>query len=571
MHTKNLSFFSSHWIFWAFIATVSVGLCLINAWLGFPYVKTLNGTYSALNGVIPYSDANGYLAGGQYFREMGYFDYWNMRRPLNALFFAFRLNITGGNFWYVMGIQVGLCAVALTLYLKVLHDHLRGLAPFFALVFVIIYANDFLHTTLSETLGLTLGLFSFVLLWNGYHDRNRFIFCLGTAALTIALSARAGPNFIIPALFLLVYLQPFSSSQWKDLLWCVISFGIPFVLMMKLSSLFGNPNMEGAAYANFSHTLFGLVSGGKTWTHAYNDSYVSALLADKTEAEAAQILYQESWRAFKSNPFHIFVGMGKNLIGFTGYFFKIFAVGSGIVKYISTIINALMMIFIGFKIYTNRLRFPREFLFLAIITAGIFASSCIIWVDGHIRPFAVAIPFMGALLGFAFAGAPQKRQTSFGNVPAIGFVSFVVLGSVFNGYMPSSNTPPDTIKMKIPQVTGHQVVLTYSPKKQPHIFIKNRDGLHFLTVSPSKIKGISGIYSDSNLGEDIVFLINKYGNNNLVIIYVYDFISHQNKYIVSEEHILHSNAEWITIDTNLVDSHFKLIYKANNYTEMPNK
>jgi hypothetical protein len=132
--------------------------------------------------------------GANYFNDVGYLDSWNMRRPLNALFFAFRLKITNDNFWYSMLLQSALCATSLTIYLRTVQKDLGFLATLLSLAFLFYYIQNFAHSTLSEALGLTLGLLSFVFLWNGWLQ-NCLIFNIGMAS-AVGLSARAGPNFI---------------------------------------------------------------------------------------------------------------------------------------------------------------------------------------------------------------------------------------------------------------------------------------------------------------------------------------------------------------------------------------
>src|SRR5690606_29351137 len=102
------------------------------------------------------------------------------------------------NFWYIIGIQACLCASALTLYLRTLQKTMGTLSAFVALVLSFYYARNYIHTTLSETLGLTLGTVSFILLWNGFRNANKLVFNAGIATLAIALTVRAGPNFMVP-------------------------------------------------------------------------------------------------------------------------------------------------------------------------------------------------------------------------------------------------------------------------------------------------------------------------------------------------------------------------------------
>ena len=238
MPIKNLNFSFNHLGFWLFISLLALGGGLLNSWFGFPLPVPCEGLFSSIGGVIPYTDAAGYYTGAHRFIENGVLDSWNMRRPLNTLLLAFYLKITNFNFWSVMILQMGFCGMALSLYLKTLRQDLGTLSTLAALFFVYYYAQLYIQTPLCEILGLTLGLFSFVLLWNGWQQRNQFIFNLGMVALAVGLSARAGPNFMVVGFLVLIYLDPFTKSRFKDLCYSLLCFAVPFFLMSKLSSFF---------------------------------------------------------------------------------------------------------------------------------------------------------------------------------------------------------------------------------------------------------------------------------------------------------------------------------------------
>jgi len=565
----------NQWVDWGLLATLATGLPLLNAWLGFPLPATFDGLYSAFGGVIPYSDAGGYFGGSYQFNNVGYLNYWNMRRPINALFLAFRLKITDGNFWYMIVIQAALCAVALTLYLRTLQKNIGTLAAFIALGVFYYYAQSYIHTTMSETLGLTLGTLSFVLLWNGFLNKNRLIFNTGIASLTVALSTRAGPNFIVPALFLLVYLKPFTSSKLKDLFWFALSVVIPFVFMTMLSSLFEDPNTPGAPLSNFSYTLYGLVNGGKTWLFAFQDPYTIQLLEGKTEAQQAIILYAKSWEIFRDNPLALFIGMVNYFGGFVYWFIRQLAFGSGIIKGLTTTVAIIFWSFITYRIYTKRFSFQQEFLFLSIAFLGIAASSCIIWKDGGIRVFAVAIPFIGALMGFAFSAAssqPQKSKTP-ENIGAACLVGTIILSAILTPFIPSfsNQKPPDITNINVNKTPDEEIFLTYKPSIQPYLMLDNAPGLHFWTLDPLQTQARKSVYEDSPFGIELNNIAIQYSNSNFTLLEIYDYISNSHKFIISDKNILNINSQWVIITGDFIDKDKKTIYKANNYLEFVQK
>ena len=573
MPTKNLNSFFNHWIFLGLIATLALGGALLNAWFGFPFQASLDAIYGTIGGILPYSDSEIYWSGAHRFIDLGYLDAWNMRRPLNTLLLAFYLKITGFNFWYVMAIQMGICAIALTLYLKTLSEDLGILATLLSLIFIYYYAHMYIHTTLTETLGLTLGLLSFVLLWNGWIEKKPITFNAGMASLAMALSVRAGPNFMVCGFLLLILLHPFTHSRFKDLLFSILSFTISFYLFTKLSSFFGNPTGDGLAFSNFGPTLYGLVNGGKRWTFAYEDPHIKNLLMQKSEAQHAVILYKESLRIFISNPLKLFVGMGNYLGAFLIWFVRLLTFGEGLIKIGTTIMSALWWIFIGFKVFQKRLLHYRAYLFLVIVFLSIAASSMIVFKDGGIRTFAVAIPFMGALIGFAFAKlAPLETQQRPQNALAIGGVLFIFLASTMALYIPSRLNTPNISALNLSQEQGQETFLTYNLNKQPHLLIDPSPEIH-LRSSPRITLQKGGIYyhSDELLEIDIAKIANGFQNNNLVILIIYDYISHLTKWVLAENHILDTNADWIEIHAKLTANDFKKIYQACSYMELAQK
>ena len=572
MPTKNLNFFSNSWLSWGIIATLATSIPILNAWLGYPLPSAFVAIYSAIGGVLPYSDAAGYIEGGQQFIDLGYLNSWNMRRPLNALFFVFRLKIANGNFWYIMAIQAGLCAIALTLYLRTLRQDIGLIATSISLIFVAGYLQAYIHSTLSETLGLTLGLVSFVLLWNGYLQKRRLIFNAGMGSLAVALCARAGPNFMVLALLMLVYLDPLTEARFKDILLSTFSFTIPFVFVSKLSTLYGDPAASGMAFSNFGCVVYGLVNGGKTWTHAYQDPYIQSLVAGKSQALEAKILYEESWKVFKANPFNLLVGLATYFAGFCYFFLRAFSFGTNIITIVIThILSAILWIYMGSRIYAKRHSFKRELLFLTLVFLGTAASSSIVWKDGGIRPFAVAIPFMAALFGLSFACIPTMiKQKAPETILSISVVAFIVLGSVFSPFIPSRLKTPDISALKSDQIPDQKIFLTYNLNKQPHVLISNSPGYHFRTLTRERLKIQWKIYSDSHIGEELNIIANE-DNKNFVLLYFYDYISHSHKFVLAEKDILNIDSQWLEIHAKLTNKDSDSIYKANSYTGLPQK
>ncbi|MBM3468167.1 MAG: hypothetical protein FJX71_01890 [Alphaproteobacteria bacterium] len=572
MHIRNLSFFSKSSLIWSLLAILAIGLPLLNAWFGFPLPTNLEGRYSAIGGIIPYSDAEIYLLGAQKFNEFNLLDPWNMRRPLTTLLLAFYLKLTYGNFWYCLIAQASLCALALAFYLNTLRKEMGTLATLTSLFFIYYYIQAYIQTTLSETLGLTLGLFSCVLLWNGWLQKKRSIYNCGMAILAVALSARAGPNFIPLALLVLVFWEPFTHSRTQDTFISFISFFLPFVFISMLSPFYGEPSGSGLVYANFGSTLYGLVTGGRGWLSAYNDPHMVTLISGLNETQLTKIFYSESWNAFKENPFNLVLGMAKYLRGFFSWFIIQFAFGTGIFLLITKVASCVFWLFMAMRIYRQRLLFPRAFLLLLLIFCGIVASAMVVFKDGGMRTFAVAIPFMGALLGFAFLRPSARQETKrIENNWVLASVVPLIMAATVGHKILIKNPPPYIPSLQADLLPNESTILTYNPNKQPYLFINTHPGFHFRSESKDNIRNGWNIYawSDNQIAEELRRIVYTFKNNNLVLLLIYDYISHSFRWILAEDHILNVRSEWIVIRASIIDKEYKRIHKANNVMELP--
>ena len=271
IHTTQMTWEFCYWL----IGISLFFLPLIHAWMVYPFgVESLHTNYAALGGIIPSSDANGYYVGANTLLERGVLDYWNIRRPLNAALLAVRLWLANNNFQIAIIIQTLLCSISCLLVTKSVSRTCGKLSSTIALVVLFLFAYLFIPTTLSETLGLTIGCLAFVILWEAMEVQRWWLFFIAGLMLTVGLNARAGAFFILPILILWLghnFRKTSKSFQFNWLFSSVFVLGIVsgFIYNLVLIKLYGFGS-SGAIHANFSHTLFGLVSGGKTWSYIYS-------------------------------------------------------------------------------------------------------------------------------------------------------------------------------------------------------------------------------------------------------------------------------------------------------------
>lgn len=393
------------------IGSIFFLLPLWHAWMVYPLgIENHMTNYSALGGLLPWSDAQGYYTGANKLLETGFLDDWNIRRPLNAILFAMRLWVTHNNFEAALILQALLCGISCLLVASSIQRTFGKLPSAITLLILFLFAATFIPTTLSESLGLTLGCLGFVLLWEAITSIKEKIhlglFFIASFILMVGLNVRAGAFFIFPLLILWFsfgFNNAHMSGRQRWLL--ILSFTLGIVagaLFNILLTKLNYPTADIAApHGNFSYVLFGLVSGGKNWTHA---TYLySAELANKSEAEVAKFLYLKSWEVFRSNPFLLLMGIVKNLLGcFKGMvsFFCDLSIGT-LLKALVRLLGFSIICLSTFRLKTLYRSYRLEIGFIATALLGIFLSAGIIWSDGGFRLFAVTVPFFAAAMGIS--------------------------------------------------------------------------------------------------------------------------------------------------------------------------
>ncbi len=392
------------WLLLGSIALFSVPL--LNAWLLYPLgVESPATSYSALSGIFPWSDATGYYSGANKLLHNGFLDNWNMRRPLNSILFSVRLWLADHNFLAAALIQAIGCAIGSFALSFSVGMRLGKAAGIITLCVLFLFADTYLPTTLSESLGLTLGCLSFIFLWDYASSQKSTSLLFGILMLMVALNARAGAFFVLPLLALWSFLNPAHKKKynWKALLVVLIGAGLGINFNVAITHLYTNGN--GATHGNFGLVLFGLVSGGEGWMHAYKVHPEVSML---TEVAGSQFLYEKSWALFKQQPALIFIGMMKNFWLFlkSGTTFFIDASGNQIFRTFLRVASiTLFSTFLFYRTYLFSLykKFytdhPSECGLLLAGCFGMIFSALIIWKDGNPRVFAATIPFFAVSIG----------------------------------------------------------------------------------------------------------------------------------------------------------------------------
>src|SRR5207245_2122455 len=362
-------------------------------------------TYFHLGGPLPWSDSAGYYFGGRHLLNEGYLDMWNMRRPLNAGFFAARLWLVNQDLQLALVLQAWIAAVACFLAAREVarsHGTASGV-----LLFALLYefARPYLGITLSESLGLSFGCLGFALLWAaGRHERPWSLVALGMMFLTLGLNVRAGAFFVLPALLLwaLLTFRPCGSFGWRPAGWGLAGLGAGFFFNYVLIGVLGsNTNM---LHSNFAYVLYGLALGGKSWLQIYVDHpEVKAMLDQHGERVVAQYIYGLAFQEFLNDPKLFFLAYWDGLkLYWPNVFFFVEETGyyeTGLFGHEGTLSDVhlvrMFQILSFFPLGFLLLRaWDQRLLQLGLVVVAIFASAPLLIRGGGYRVFAATLPYV---------------------------------------------------------------------------------------------------------------------------------------------------------------------------------
>ncbi len=251
-----------------------------------------------IGGLLPWSDAADYNWQAHRLTNGSLLTSWGARRPLFSGFLAVLLRLTGGDFTITVSVLTLLNTLAVFFVVRVVKRFYGPIAAAFFLIISFAFYRQFPGWTTSEQLGFAIANLALFFLLIGARARSLWRVLFGLGLLTLALNARAGAFFILPALILWAALSfrprmPF----WRTggLAVAVVITG--FMLNLILVRLIADPH--SALFSNYSYTLYGLASGNKGWDQVIRDH------PEVTEREVMPLAIQK----IRSEPTLLLQGM----------------------------------------------------------------------------------------------------------------------------------------------------------------------------------------------------------------------------------------------------------------------
>ena len=221
--------------------------------------------WGMVGGGVPYSDPHIYFGGAERLLFFGDLDFYNSRRPLNAMFLAVRLAVTHLDLRLALMLGALAAGAATWLAARAVARDLGPVAGFALFVGIFGFARVYGPTPMTEVLGVTLGALAFAVIWNAVSARNRWLAVGGILLLTIALDARSGV-LLLPVVLPLWLAYHFRGSRrydWRLLGACAMAVVLGVSMnYVALASLGGDTeNVMG----NGGFLVYGMAKGKASW------------------------------------------------------------------------------------------------------------------------------------------------------------------------------------------------------------------------------------------------------------------------------------------------------------------
>jgi hypothetical protein len=358
-------------------------------------------TSFVVSGLLPWSDAANYYADAQRLLDGQRFASIASRRPLATGLLAVWMAVSGRNLMITQALLVLMTAVACILAaLEVRRTH-GAAAAALALLVMFFFYRRFAGALVSEHLGLALGALGFALLWRGAGTGSPKALLGGVFLTTLALNARAGAFFVLPALLL------WAGWHWRGERrfswgWAAAAGGVValgFLVNTLMYQRLGSPDIT--PFANFADSFYGVAIGGEGWDRALIDH---PELAGLSERQRAGQVMAYAWEAIRQNPGGLLRGV------FSQYEFFLARPGYSLYSYLSGenwlvsrlvewVMDALCLA--GLLAWLRR-RTDSYGTMLVLAAAGILLSVPFAPPahTNQVRAYAASVPFLAALPGY---------------------------------------------------------------------------------------------------------------------------------------------------------------------------
>jgi hypothetical protein len=261
-------------------------------------------------GIIPWSDARGWVNGAENLLEGERISNIPGRRPLYPIFLAGIFSMLGVDYSSAIFFQIILTCLAVVAAYYILRDVRERLAVILFVTLLSLWRPTSPSVFMTENLAILILSISFALIWRGFRLGDKSDTCTGFFLLGLSQAVRP---YAVLCLGTVPFVPFFFDGQWstklKYTLWLLCFTAIGYSLHPLASALFN----ESGTGSNFAMVLYGQVAGGKGWTSAYADPAIQESIRNSLSlGELNRIIYQRAMELFFQNPFQFIIAAVKS-------------------------------------------------------------------------------------------------------------------------------------------------------------------------------------------------------------------------------------------------------------------
>lgn len=470
---SELKIFPRILITYLFILSIGIAfLSIYSVW------KSKVGGYFTISGLVPFSDANGYLNGALRFIENGKMNEWGSRRPLSVLFLSSLLRLSHQNIQVAMLIQVALIGLMEFFLAKPVFKYFGLTAATILLIILKGFISQFQHAFMTEPAGFLLGGIGTTFFIIASIDKKKWLYHAGLFFLAMGLSARAGAFISLPLLIL--YPLILFKNQKSKVQTVLIGLSIVIVALWISKVQLKFFGAESYSYqGSFAENLYGMVRGEKSWDCVYHEHPNLSELSNR--ASASQLIYQYAWQEFKKDPNPFFMTFYKQWE--KAFFHPILFLYAGLIEIAKlNWVQLFFIIGITWILLVSRGE-QNRFGFIIPGILGVFISVPFLYAaHAGIRIYAATIFFnaliptigIGILLSMII-GSNHKTNSNRQSHSAfylfsIFIFSLFIFGPILNRLIPQTKNLPQDCSCD----NGDQKVLFFNAKGS-HIRVSDHD------------------------------------------------------------------------------------------------
>ena len=289
---------------------------LVVCWILHLWTLGYEGRNAVLGGILPWSDSFDYYNDSLRLMHGSLLEY-AAKRPIFSVVLAGLLRLFDGNLRLPLLLLACFAAWTIALAgLEVWKSHgWRG--AFVIFVLALLSERQWAGFVQTEDVGLPLGLIGFVLVWRANADcgerpdKARLEMLAGLFATTVALMARAGPLFVLPALALWWAQKETGAGRRKQAVAfgaCCLAIGAGFAVHESIELIAANAN----SFGDYPAIAYGLMHGRDYTLLEQTHPGLGSLGGAARAHEAWQIVIGEA----RDRPWLVLFGQARSLAAF---------------------------------------------------------------------------------------------------------------------------------------------------------------------------------------------------------------------------------------------------------------